>query len=705
MAQLADLLDNLPVCSRLPLLVSAHPAIIQPEQNPNFVAPPLKITNGDPLSDQRHPFILISAPGAVGKSTLASHIAANRATALWDLSRLALGDNTFIGTLASAFGPPVLPSILSGLVKGESLFVFDAFDEAELLSGWDRVENFVKELWEYVGKATQTAAILLARTETAQLLDFLLSELGGGQRCHTVLELDYFDEKGARLFLDRQLSQNFKITLHEQHPEPFQDAVSGIFDVLARVLSVDQGRLWIEPIGRTFLGYAPVLQAIAASLAQFTNFQEAVNSFEAAAEVGAQRGLLPTLMTGLTDRERNKFVDPLRERPLPVSEPEPRWDNLYSESEQLRRIFLYLAQDEEAFEVGTLVPSWLAPAYESALRAFFPSHPFLRGRDFAGPAFRDFVFANLLLDDDLGPFVELRLEELSFVPTPLFADFYRLAANSVGFGRHAGFIYDSVLARFGLEHASLSATISPEGEGDTHVLTIVPNEDESGEAAFRMDLRVSADNPLTFRQRLRNAVVNVRGPIVLGSHSQFELSDVEIQARTFDIQAPVLVVRAHSHQNRVLIQAVHSVKHPSQLRIEVRAGGELKVEWPGSNRYPWAGYHSADIFSESLDRQGAMLALRRILIWFRRDRREDLARYRDLIDNVVVGHSKVRRDMRDFLLSKGILRVDGNFYKMDSGVAHQHGINWVALRAVPPHPGLFDLLDEFLGHSLEIQES
>jgi len=55
-------------------------------------------------SNDRCQFVLFSAPGAVGKTALAKFVAYKTKGLYWDLSKLVIGDNTFIGTIYESVG-------------------------------------------------------------------------------------------------------------------------------------------------------------------------------------------------------------------------------------------------------------------------------------------------------------------------------------------------------------------------------------------------------------------------------------------------------------------------------------------------------------------------------------------------------------------------------------------------------------------------
>src|SRR5262245_5922920 len=67
-----------------------------------FVEPDFEIQQG--VEPGRTSVVLLYAPGAVGKSTVAAEIAARAGAFLWDLSKFQVGSKTFSGTIYDLFG-------------------------------------------------------------------------------------------------------------------------------------------------------------------------------------------------------------------------------------------------------------------------------------------------------------------------------------------------------------------------------------------------------------------------------------------------------------------------------------------------------------------------------------------------------------------------------------------------------------------------
>ena len=127
----------------LPLQVMTNRVMNVAEPNAAFVAPPLKLLH----SSHDSPAILVlSAPAAVGKSTVAREIAWRTKGPLWTLSNFRLGTGTLYGTLVRAHGPSAVPRLIDDLTAGRFMVILDAIDEGRLQSGEAGFEEFMNEI-------------------------------------------------------------------------------------------------------------------------------------------------------------------------------------------------------------------------------------------------------------------------------------------------------------------------------------------------------------------------------------------------------------------------------------------------------------------------------------------------------------------------------------------------------------------------------
>lgn len=689
----AAFLDHLPESSLPSAGTTPVPALRAPAEDPAFVPPPLLRRTA---SLGTCPIALVSAPGAMGKTTVANAVAARKSAWVWDLGSLRLGDNSFVGTVAAHFGARQLGGILERIAGGELLFLFDAFDEAEILSGWDRVEAFVGELWSHLKESPRTAAVLFARGETAKLLEYVLEERTGGTSTDSVWELDFFDEPQAKQFVDHQVGR-----IRDGGLTPAYSALGQeLFDLLMRRITPSKERSWEDPVVRSFLGYAPVLQAMGSLLAEIPNPSAAELSVALEDGRGANQNVLDDLLYGLLRREQEKVVGRLRKRLADRDEDMSALDSAYGPPEQMRRLLFFHAGLDEDFEGKPQgMDAWLAQEYEDAVKSFLPQHPFLRDRGFAGPAFRDYVLAYNLRQPEYAFMAESVLDQGQFVPTSLLFDFYRLAGpeGALGPGRHAGYLYESATAWAAGRLETQTLLIAP-SNGEGHHLEIRrQGDDRQPESVVSVQLDVASGMPVAFRRRLMSALIDVRGPVILGpAGGEIELSDVHLRCEKLIVTARAIRVRAGRTGDEVVLAAGEYSHTAGTLLVDKKGDGILSVDWPGGEHHPWSPYYKARPADEKYDRSGAALALYRILRWMRRDGKEELAKFSQMIDNVVAAGQEIRQEMLQYLLDTGVLRFEAEMYVLDSAVSGSVGINWSDLRQGRVSAQLGQYLDEFV---------
>ena len=145
-------------------------------------------------------FLLFSAPGATGKSTLGKHIAKTFDAIYWDLSKVKIGTNSFAGSILAAVGANKYSEFINDLNSGEMLLVIDAFDEAEIISGRKMISGFIKDISDSLTEYKQAAVVLLARTETAQYIASFCAE---NSIPISHYEIGFFTETAAKDFIKK----------------------------------------------------------------------------------------------------------------------------------------------------------------------------------------------------------------------------------------------------------------------------------------------------------------------------------------------------------------------------------------------------------------------------------------------------------------------------------------------------------------------
>jgi hypothetical protein len=589
-----DFVSQLPRGDRLPPKRFPLPDWILQPRSPNlcFVEPDLIPEIA--VESGKTSVVILSAPGAVGKSTVAKELAFLCKATFWDLSKVQVGSRTFIGAIYDIYQENGL-GIEKDLKEGSGLVVLDALDEAQVRAGSSNFEAFLNDLIGLLKEPhIKPAIVLLARSDTATWIELFFEESGVP---YAHYKIGNFNESQAIDFINKRLDA-VGAKQHRQQRGPFIDVRTRLFNLIYRLLGVSRERAWDDVRVGTFLGYAPVLEALSDYL-NHPNYQSLINELEN--EAGATHDpwrFLEEVVHRLLLRERDKQQDALRTSlGSSAKEASPAvWTNLYSEHEQCRRALEYsLKLHPGPMEVE--LPPRLAADYEAKIRLeILPLHPFLAGSQrFANVVFKEYLYAWGLtngyreLTEALHKAMCNRLEP--FLPTHLFSRFILRpdeATLPVLEGRDLGVLYDSLLMRAEASD-DVSLTIFQSGESVQLSASLGPN----AETEVECELMTARDGILIWRQ-LKRADIDVSVPVELGLEGQrfllgpgVSLSCSQLTVGCDDIDIDI--------SEPVHLRADTYGQTSQNLRIKVWNGppSSLAVSWP-SIAHPWGPYRGLE---------------------------------------------------------------------------------------------------------------
>ncbi|MEF9605758.1 hypothetical protein O4J55_26885, partial [Paracoccus sp. PXZ] len=236
--------------------------------------------------------ILVSAPGAVGKSTLARQIASETGATYIDLAEAEpVGGDTLSGGLAKS-------RMYSDWQTGNAVVLIDGLDEARLKVTQEAFEAFLSDVAE-ASMGRQVPTVLFGRSGAIEDAWLHLSD----KIPVCVLEIGYYDPESA---LDFALLHFDIATPHDAHKDIGKKAINMLLERLREDTSSD---------GDRFSGYAPVLQAVAKRVAGEANRGALV----AQIEKGDQPVTLQTIIGSILEREQGKLSQLTFEDPNLVS--------------------------------------------------------------------------------------------------------------------------------------------------------------------------------------------------------------------------------------------------------------------------------------------------------------------------------------------------------------------------------------------------
>ena len=497
----------------------------------------------------RGAFMIIAAPGATGKSVLGYHISIEKKSLFWDLSKADIGDNYFIGTLSKSYGPERLGEILGLIGNGDISFVIDAFDEAEISSGWNRVESFLKEICFCIRDKSKVKFVLLARHETAQYLSMILDDLIG-ESSYFYYSIDFFEKEIAKEFLIQYL-----INKDEKYKSSREKIYSIANIVFAGIDDAMKTHKDSNIADMSFYGYAPVLQALAVLIMQYPNLQELENYYSQQTNYSL---FIAQVINNIIDREQRKVVHSLRTRLHNKGLPTNNIGDLYTKQEQLLRLLHYTI--EKKIDVGIHRPQNLKLSiiyeYDDLIKQFLPQHPFIMSSsEFASPAFKDFAIAQLLSQEINEKYLLNKLENFYASITPLFWQFYLAnRPNETILGKHVGIMCESSISGKKSGDDILSAVY--DSEDGTKLTTMLDfGATDNGVISNFVVLPDQIDG-IIFPYHLINTSINSSIKLTCGyNYNEFDITNSSVNCKEIEFKCKRLVVRCDELDKPVSIIA------------------------------------------------------------------------------------------------------------------------------------------------------
>ncbi|MFI8965342.1 hypothetical protein ACIGO8_24890 [Streptomyces sp. NPDC053493] len=371
------------------------------ESRDSFVPPDLKVVE---RSDAPK-ITLISARGATGKSRLAEQVSSLKQVPLWllDKDKAVSGDALRARLRDYTRSSDALEEL--SVDTGRFLLV-DALDEARMRVSGASWYEFVQTLRE---TSSHSHSLVLFGRE--RVLEDIWAHLPGGSI--DWFEISHFDAEQRNKYVDFRVGD-----AQNKAGEAYIAARDTVIGALAGAVEGSESE--------SFVGYAPVLDAVSLLLEKGENLLRIRSAFEAEVGNGRRIEVLEQIIHQLLKREQKK-ADKLAEQ-LNLS-PEA----IYTPAEQID----WLARDL----LGTAPPelAWcedsLKGEYANKIRPFVEDHPFRSENRWSSPVFSAYIAADRLADiaireklQEVGVSTGLLFEFVSAKDEELLIDEWQFAA-------------------------------------------------------------------------------------------------------------------------------------------------------------------------------------------------------------------------------------------------------------------------------------
>lgn len=722
---LRDLVSILPYLPQSYKIDSGHAIESNLEMPTGYVWPDVESVGGG-IDDRKsgsgnvsliNPVLLISAPGAMGKSVAARAIASDRNAIYMDLAGLQVGSSTLVGELVASLGFQRADSFTDEIREGRAIIVLDSTDEAQLRSGNENFIAFLSDLKKYVNNDLNAVQIvILGRSDS---IDITSMGLEYEEIKSSRVEIAPFTYEQALEFINMTLDGDENFDGHRKHPVPFEELVKSVFldimDALTRstessrtsvdaTVDRDIESLWSE--NEKFLGYAPVLLALAKRL-RVDNIKDEKNKVESSRsnESRATRErLLGSIVESILDREAGKVQDTVGQRFDGRGITDEALALLYGNDEQAVRLLAYIGVSDIDTDFPRVLPDHLRSDYERLINDFLKDHPFIRTKtdgspSFVSPVFSDYLRAWVISSPISGAISGNRAKFLSTLPAvgPFFARFLAELVPSGEFPTVPEDLVDdaisSHLAGSSSARAAYYSSSNQGAEDDVHYLGLF-NESEGKADASSLTLTFKVtelSGVLTLRGGVaRTSIITDESVLLSSGHSgEFQIGpDSVIVAQEIEILANKIAV-APSEGARTSLISAGAVSHSPELRVSFIDRHHLAVSWPD----PWYQWTELYLDLSSMQNQKTLrgpeaaqvvVATRKILLAFRSSTRESPAVSAEKVDQLLVRGNAVARAVREGMIELEIIRREGSQYFLETDMLGEFGISWADLTTGDP---------------------
>lgn len=638
-----------------------------------FVEAPLELSREYSTADpSQSSVLLVSAPGAVGKSALARQIGFRTGAVLVDLAEAEpVGGNTLVGGLARS-------GLYESFKSGRTALLIDGLDEARLRVTQESFLAFLRDIAD-LSSLGGKPLVLLGRTGSVQEAWLGLDDMGIRA---PVFEIGFFSDVLAFEFCLKQVQL---IRREQFQREPDKRAVRLILDKVRADTGTDKSR---------FSGYSPVLIAVAKQVADVNDIgSQNTQALISALESGQHELTLSSITDSILAREQTKL------RKLKF-EDESLKEVLYGPGEQLARLVNCIYGTAQEFRLpGMSVAD--REVYTNALESWVSDHPFLDG---TGSAPSSAVFGGLIAAQALAgvaaPIVLRKELARGTAINPFLAEFYgELVQRGVQGApnipaAHVGVIYASIRARL-----SLGETASLRIDGELNEA----DEDDDQPAEIEIVRTFREENHI----RRIEFITDPSEDIILGSYVEdvdvvaplsrvsFLPSDevtlvspIYIEAHELNFQAKRIVAESAPKNGKgnpeirsaIFLKAEQESANGLSSRPLIRGDVSLSVSWPRSNEYPWTEFSEPATDLEDPRIEEALRRLKKMLRLFRSHSRNQLAKYRYAIE-----HRRRTKGagqaVLEQLIEENVLRLDGPLYYLDPNqLVEKVGLNFHDVR-------------------------
>lgn len=671
---------------KTPLEVS-HPspsfAAAEPNEKP-YIEPTFEKVE---FEKERPTVILVSAVGSTGKTALARQLSRDAQLPILDLAKhKPVGDNTLTGLLTSAFDVAEIGEVFGRLNAGNYGIIIDGVDEGRSKTTGKAFEAFLDDIAKLGSPESGTTFVLLGRTQTLEDCWLYLTDKNVSTGLITISP---FTIEEAKAYIDA-----FTIGEDAAYPQQYSEARDGILQKLGSAFSGGPTSTGDDFLA--FIGYPPVLDAIATLLNEEKNYFKLLNALGGTSDENVEVSLLHRIAQYVLERERDLKVTPNIVQPLVDNAPEKiktrALERAYSIREQCVRLVAHCIGRQLSMSI--IGEPTLDEKYEEQLGAFLPEHPFISAREFRNAVFEALALATLMASDDVND--RSLLNEYVASHKHSYHVVYML--NIISKDRRIELDVVAPLLTSAMEFRSVHSSVEIRVDGPDWEDQLVQGSieeieidveiilGESGESqTFSFRSQTTPESTLYLGPNIAGAFITFPGTVSLAGAHELEFgAPVAISARTVKLNGSGLILKTTDRRGSIAEITVDAQRLETSLETITTNGIPIIFRLTDRSGVSYPAIQYVELVAESPKDKNVRqkyLRLKRILVEFRSHGQGTLARYRIKIENPRILRNEIGASVLKKLVADRILVLDVDRYFLDpERLSALVGVSWTDLR-------------------------
>lgn len=616
--------------------------------------------------------ILISAPGATGKTAMSNYLSLRLDTPIYDLGKHdAVGANSISGLLMhNIVEQNNVFAFSSGLKSGQYSMIIDGLDEASIRITQNSFEAFLKDVAFFAKGSQGLPFLILGRPAVMEEASMVLE---GFDVKTTLLQIEPFTIEKAKDFIDSQVPSNAVSNYDKQYKDVRDYIIREIGGFFKNESEINHN------VYERFIGYAPVLKSIISLFSKKQDYHSLLNDLEVNKK--QKFDLLVDIVERILLREQKK----IHEEVLPQVINNVNDENLIKSiedkcgtiMEQCYRIVAYLVGDKAVYDIFD--DSTRNDLYNDKMNEWIENHPFISKEKhwFENIVFESYTISKLF---EKSSFKDIMLKGLGGMKKAnsgsyLFADMFCTVTKTREIDyRIVPFIISSF---YELDTPNRSSYVDILSDDDDDVenihceLNLGYGKDEK---EFELSFSISKRDYMTLSSPIKS--MNIDAPInVKMDSSKLELiAPISIRCRSVYISSRDIILSNSSQDANIVIDSdTFTVQTDDGSISSITKYNDnehpLRIFTNSTLTFPFVDYHEDASTVGFADKETfeKFQKFRRMMLMFRSHSKGVLARFCSKIDKRI-GKTPMGKAIIDKLLKDKVLYKEGVMYYVDNDV-------------------------------------